>query len=184
MTLETARKKGPPVPIVANSIARGSAPPAPRSKPTKNAFRPSVLISSSIPLSSETTRLHLNAIAKSDKTPLQHLLMQLLLKSVSVLARMERSNHNPTLISTCKFSPEVALHHSSILQYNCGKVNRTATRPFFDSLNKSHILAIQEPAFNQYTQSTYCPPAYALTYQADPSTRVCFMIHKRIPSGS
>lgn len=43
-------------------------------------------------------------------------------------------------------------------------------------------LAIQEPYFNEQARTTYCPPEYALCYQAVEGTRVCFLVSKRICS--
>jgi len=42
------------------------------------------------------------------------------------------------------------------------------------------VLAIQEPQFNRFTLSTYCPKPYELAYEATPETRVCFMIKRDV----
>lgn len=64
----------------------------------------------------------------------------------------------------------------TIVQYNCGHSNAAASRALFDSFTSPLVLAIQEPAYNRYTKSTYCPKPYQLAYEALPETRVCFMI--------
>jgi exonuclease III len=68
-----------------------------------------------------------------------------------------------------------------IIQYNCGNTNATASRALFDSFTQPRVLAIQEPSYNRYTRSTYCPKPYQLAYEALPATRVCFMIRRDIP---
>ncbi len=68
----------------------------------------------------------------------------------------------------------------SIIQYNCGNSNSKSSRPFFDSLTQPHVLAIQEPRYNKYTKSTYCPRPYQLAYEPRSETRVCFMIRRDI----
>jgi len=69
-----------------------------------------------------------------------------------------------------------------IIQYNCGLANHGATRPLFDAVSPEthYILAIQEPAYRKLTRSTYCPAGYTLAYEANPTTKVCFMISKHI----
>ena len=42
------------------------------------------------------------------------------------------------------------------------------------------MLAIQEPAFNKFTESTYCPRGFKLIYDAKPATRVCFLISEEL----
>ena len=68
-----------------------------------------------------------------------------------------------------------------IVQYNCGHTNAKATRALFDSFTRPDVLVIQEPGYNRYTQSTYCPKPYQLAYEAQPETRVCFMVRRDIP---
>jgi hypothetical protein len=68
----------------------------------------------------------------------------------------------------------------TIIQYNCGHINARASRALFDSFEHPQVLAIQEPGFNQYTNSTYCPKPYELAYDAKPSTRVCFIIRRDV----
>ena len=69
---------------------------------------------------------------------------------------------------------------TTIVQYNCGHSNGKATRALFDSFEDPAILAIQEPGYNNYTKSTYCPKPYQLAYEARPETRVCFMIRRDV----
>ena len=71
-------------------------------------------------------------------------------------------------------------HKLTIIQYNCGHTNAKASRPLFDSLTVPHVLAIQEPAYNRLTKSTYCPKPYELAYEAYPEIRVCFMIRRDV----
>lgn len=66
----------------------------------------------------------------------------------------------------------------TIIQHNVGNSNAKATRPLYDSLIYPTLLAIQEPAYNKLTRSTYCPRLYELAYEAQPGTKVCFMIRK------
>src|ERR1700761_3895222 len=68
-----------------------------------------------------------------------------------------------------------------IVQYNCGNSNGGATRALFDSFTQPLIIAIQEPGYNKYTRSTYCPKPYQLAYEAAPTTGVCFMIRRDVP---
>jgi hypothetical protein len=68
-----------------------------------------------------------------------------------------------------------------IVQYNCGHTNAQASRALFDSFQHPMVLAIQEPGYNRYTKSTYCPKPYQLAYDARPETRVCFMIRRDAP---
>ena len=42
---------------------------------------------------------------------------------------------------------------------------------------------IQEPAFNKHTNSTYCPRGFKLVYEANPATRVCFMVSEELGTG-
>ena len=73
----------------------------------------------------------------------------------------------------------------SVIQYNCGNANRGACRPFFDSVSPAEhqVLAIQEPSYNRFTKSTYCPRNFILTYNAAPTTKVCFMVSRSIDAG-
>ena len=68
--------------------------------------------------------------------------------------------------------------HLTVVQYNCVHSNAQSSRALFDSFTHPQILAIQEPCFNRYTKSTYCPKPYELAYEAGPETRVCFMIRR------
>jgi len=69
-----------------------------------------------------------------------------------------------------------------ILQFNCGLANYKATKPILDAAdsNTHHVLAIQEQAFNRYTNSTYCPRGYSLASDGDPASKICFMVSKKI----
>src|SRR5215475_1049103 len=69
---------------------------------------------------------------------------------------------------------------TSIVQYNCGNSNGSATRALFDSFEEPIVLAIQEPGYNKHTKSTYCPKPYQLAYESLPETKVCFMIRRDI----
>src|SRR6266705_2303488 len=62
--------------------------------------------------------------------------------------------------------PSPGVHHLTIIQYNCGNANHRLARPLLNSLDpgKHHILAIQEPYYNTYTKSTYCPQGFQLLY--------------------
>ena len=73
----------------------------------------------------------------------------------------------------------------SIIQFNCGQANYNTSRPIFDALEpaKRLVLAIQEPAFNKHTGSTYCPRGFKLVYEANPVTRVCFMVSEMLGTG-
>jgi hypothetical protein len=73
----------------------------------------------------------------------------------------------------------------SIIQFNCGQTNYSTSRPIFDALEPANrtLLAIQEPAFSKLTSSTYCPRGYKLVYEANPATRVCFMVSERLGTG-
>jgi hypothetical protein len=71
-------------------------------------------------------------------------------------------------------------HKLTIVQYNCGHTNSRASRPLFDSFTQPQVLAIQEPAYNRLTKSTYCPKPYELAYEALPETRVCFMVRRDV----
>ena len=68
----------------------------------------------------------------------------------------------------------------TIIQHNCGNFNAKATRPFYDSLTQSQVIAVQKSAYNRMTKFTYCPKPYELAYEALPETRVCFMIRRDI----
>src|SRR6185369_4483539 len=72
-----------------------------------------------------------------------------------------------------------------ILQFNCGKSNYKSTRPILDAVTpaKHLLLAIQEPGFNNYNRSTYCPKPYTLACADDPTTKVCFMIDRNLDLG-
>ena len=48
---------------------------------------------------------------------------------------------------------------------------------------KHLLLAIQEPGFNNYNRSTYCPKPYTLACADDPTTKVCFMIDRNLDLG-
>ena len=69
-----------------------------------------------------------------------------------------------------------------IIQFNCGHMNHTKARPFFDSLNPKtqHIIALQEPHIFEKTQSTYTPLGYTLAMSRDPTTRVAFLISQEL----
>jgi hypothetical protein len=67
-----------------------------------------------------------------------------------------------------------------IIQHNCGNTNAQAMRPFYDGLTQSQVVAVQKPAYNRITKSTYCPKPYELAYEALPETQVCFMIRRDI----
>ena len=73
---------------------------------------------------------------------------------------------------------DTTLQQISILQFNCGAANYGVSRPIFDAASPdSHsILAVQEPAFNKRTMTTYCPKGYTLAYDPSPMTKVCFLI--------
>ena len=43
-------------------------------------------------------------------------------------------------------------------------------------------MLVQEPGYNTWTKSTYCPKPYQLAYEAHPETRVCFMIRRDVPA--
>src|SRR5437764_5979671 len=69
-----------------------------------------------------------------------------------------------------------------IIQFNCGRSNHKITRPFLDAAapETQIVLAIQEPAYNNRTKTTYCPRGYALAFDADPMTKVCFMVSRSL----
>src|SRR5215472_3817532 len=73
----------------------------------------------------------------------------------------------------------------SIIQFNCGQANYSASRLIFDALEPAlkTLIAIQEPAFNKLTNTTYCPRGYRLIYEANPATRVCFMVSEALGVG-
>lgn len=70
----------------------------------------------------------------------------------------------------------------SILQYNCGNSNHRKARHWFDAASPAEhqILAIQEPYFNRFTRTTYCPSGFALLYEPQETTRTCFMVSKQL----
>src|SRR5450756_1026553 len=74
------------------------------------------------------------------------------------------------------------MQHINILQFNCGNSNNKSTRPIFDAVSPARhlLLAIQEPAFNSYSKTTYCPRAYTLVCEDDPTTKVCFIIDRNM----
>ena len=67
-----------------------------------------------------------------------------------------------------------------LIQYNCGHSNGKASRALFDSFEAPIVIALQEPAYNPLSRSTYCPAKYQLAYDAKPETRVCFMIRRDV----
>src|SRR5205814_10591627 len=69
----------------------------------------------------------------------------------------------------------------SIIQFNCGQTNYNTSRPIFDALKPANgmLLTIQEPAFSKLTSSTYCSRGYRLVYEANPATRVCYMVREK-----
>ena len=73
----------------------------------------------------------------------------------------------------------------NIIQYNCRNANRGMCQPFFDSISPAehHVLAIQEPSYNGFTKSTYCPRNFTLSYDAAPTTKVCYMVSRNIDAG-
>ena len=73
----------------------------------------------------------------------------------------------------------------SIIQFNCGQANYNTSRPIFDALEpaKRQLLVIQEPALNKHTGTTYCPRGFKLIYEANPATRVCFMVSEELGTG-
>ena len=72
------------------------------------------------------------------------------------------------------------MNRLEIVQFNCGHSNARASRALFDSFERPQVIAVQEPGFNRYTGSTYCPKPYELAYEADQSTRVCFMVRRDV----
>jgi hypothetical protein len=72
------------------------------------------------------------------------------------------------------------MSNTEIVQYNCGNSNAHASRALFDSFTRPIALAIQEPGWNRYTKSTYCPKTYQLAYEATPETKVCFMVRRDV----
>ena len=68
----------------------------------------------------------------------------------------------------------------TIIQHNYGNFNAKATRPFYDSLTQSQVIAVQESAYNRITKFTYCPKPYELTYKALSETRIYFIIKRDI----
>src|SRR6266480_7422451 len=73
----------------------------------------------------------------------------------------------------------------SIIQFNCGQANYNTSRPIFNALEpaKRQLLVIQEPALNKHTGTTYCPRGFKLIYEANPATRVCFMVSEELGTG-
>lgn len=71
-----------------------------------------------------------------------------------------------------------------ILQYNVQKSRDVVLASLFQNpqVLEYDVLAIQEPLRNPFIATTYHPlkAHFQLTYLGDPSTRVCFYIHKRI----
>ena len=80
---------------------------------------------------------------------------------------------------------EESTNEISIIQFNCGQTNYRTSRPIFDALESANrtLLAIQEPAFSKVTSSTYCPRGFKLVYEANPATRVCFMVSENVEVG-
>jgi len=76
------------------------------------------------------------------------------------------------------------LKQLTIFQFNCGAANYGVSRPIFDAVTPEahNILAIQEPAYNNRTMTTYCPRGYKLAYDPNPTTKVCFLVGDRIHS--
>jgi Reverse transcriptase (RNA-dependent DNA polymerase)/Endonuclease-reverse transcriptase len=74
------------------------------------------------------------------------------------------------------------MQYINILQFNCGNSNNKSARPIFDSVSPARhvLLAIQEPAFSSHTRTTYCPGAYTLACENDPTTKVCFMVDRNL----
>jgi hypothetical protein len=84
------------------------------------------------------------------------------------------------MTDTTTANPTLCRPTLSILQLNCSNTNHSLYRGLLDALNPEEflILAIQEPYFNKYTKTTYCPKAYYLLYQPKEETRVCFFVSK------
>src|SRR6266702_2963465 len=76
--------------------------------------------------------------------------------------------------------PLPGVRHLTIVQYNCGNANHCLARPLLDSLDpgKYHILAIQEPYYNTYIKSIYCPQGFQLLYDPKAAIYVCFIVSK------
>lgn len=70
------------------------------------------------------------------------------------------------------------MNRCEIVQFNCGNSNAHATRALFDSFTQPLVVAVQEPGWNKFSKSTYCPKPYQLAYEATPETKVCFMIRR------
>jgi hypothetical protein len=70
----------------------------------------------------------------------------------------------------------------SILQYNCGNANYKTARPLLDAISPAThmVLVIQEPAYNERMNTTYCPVGYNLAYEASAETKICFIVSKQI----
>ena len=69
-----------------------------------------------------------------------------------------------------------------IIQYNCGNANYRLAKSLFDQLDpeRHHVIAVQEPYFNEQARTTYCPPGYNLCYQPSAQTRVCTLVSKKL----
>ena len=80
---------------------------------------------------------------------------------------------------------EERLKDISIIQFNCGQANYNTSRLIFDTLEpaKRLLLIIQEPALNKLTGSMYCTRGFKLIYEANPATRVCFMVSEELGTG-
>jgi len=72
-----------------------------------------------------------------------------------------------------------------IIQFNCGQANYNTLRLIFDALEpaKRLLLIIQELALNKLTGSTYYPRGFKLIYEANPATRVCFIVSEELGTG-
>ena len=70
----------------------------------------------------------------------------------------------------------------SMIQFNCGNANGGVNRAILDALDPAVtlIVALQEPGYNRYTKSTYYPKGYHLLYEPVASSRVCFLVSKRL----
>ena len=73
----------------------------------------------------------------------------------------------------------------NVIQYNYGNANWGACRPFFNSISPAEhqVLVIQEPSYNRFTKSTYCPRNFTLSYEAAPTTKVYFIVSRNIDAG-
>ena len=72
-----------------------------------------------------------------------------------------------------------------IIQFNYGQANYNTLRPIFNALEpeKRLLLTIQEPALNKHTGTTYYPRGFKLIYEANPVTRVCFIVSEELGTG-